>query len=108
MCIGIFIQMAIVRSAKSGLVLAHCSTVSLKYCTFHVSKSGREKTVQEKRKRVHAFVQGELTEINKESDSSREVIYYNPYLTEYFTVVSLQQPIVEASEVHFQGKYCYL
>ena len=97
-----------IRSAKSGLVLAHCSTVSLEHCTFHVSKSGREKTVQENRKRVHAFVRGELTAINQQIDTSREVVYYNPYLTECFTIVSLQQPIVEATEVHCQGKYCYL
>lgn len=96
-----------IRSSKTGLVLAHCSTVSLENCTFHVSEGGRQKTVQQKRKREHALVWGDLFAINATIDTSQELIYYNPYLTELFTVISVNQPIVEASEVHCKGKYCY-
>ncbi|MEH6989521.1 hypothetical protein [Cytobacillus firmus] len=49
-----------IRCAKTGLVLAHCSTVQLKNAKFVVSEAGRQKTVQEKRKRVHAYIRGEL------------------------------------------------
>jgi hypothetical protein len=98
-----------IRSAKTGLVLAHCSTVTLINCTFHISESGRLKTINERRKRVHAFVRGELAAVNQlVKPTEREQILYNPYTTEHFTLVSLSLPLYEASEVHCQNKHCYL
>jgi hypothetical protein len=70
-----------IRCSKTNLVLAHCSTVHLKNAVFHVSESGRQKTVKEKRKRVHAFVRGELVAYNVQIPRDFVTVLYNPYHT---------------------------
>lgn len=97
-----------IRSAKSGLVLAHATTITLKNCRFYVSESGRQKTIEQKRKRVHAWVRGELTAINQVMDTSFErTIYYNPYVTQHFLDIAANTYIYEEKEIHLEGKYCY-
>lgn len=93
--------------AKTKLVLAHCSTVTLKNATFVVSESGRQKTIQEKRKRVHAFIRGELVAYNEPLPDGFRKVAYNPYYTALFTDVESQTPIHQADEVFVQGKYAY-
>lgn len=94
-----------IRCSKTGLVLAHCSTVLIKNASFHVSESGRQKTVKEKRKRVHAYVRGELAAIN--TLFPKDFVIYNPYLTEFFLDSETRDPIHEADEVFFMGRHAY-
>ncbi|MFT9494373.1 MULTISPECIES: hypothetical protein [Bacillota] len=97
-----------IRCAKTGLVLAHCSSVWLKNATFHVSESGRQKTIKEKRKRVHAFIRGELAGYNQPVPDHFLQVVYNPYFTPSFTEVGSNNPIDAAKEVHCSGKYAYI
>ncbi len=96
-----------IRCAKSGLVLAHCSTVRIRNARFVVSESGRQKTIKERRKRVHAFIRGELVSINEELPENLVKVLYNPYHTEFFTNSETNTPITEAVEVFCLGKYAY-
>ncbi|KZE67976.1 hypothetical protein AWM68_17545 [Fictibacillus phosphorivorans] len=96
-----------IRCSKTGLVLAHCSTVLLKNASFHVSESGRQKTVKEKRKRVHAYVRGELVAVNTEFPQDFVKVLYNPYLTEFFLDSTTRDPIYQADEVFFMGRHAY-
>lgn len=97
-----------IRCAKSGLVLAHCSTVRLKNAKFVVSESGRQKTIQEKRKRVHAYVRGELATFNEALPKDFEKVEYNPYFTPFFMSARTNEPLYEAREVYCGGKYAYV
>jgi hypothetical protein len=96
-----------VRCSKTGLVLAHCSTVLIKNASFHVSESGRQKTVKEKRKRVHAYVRGELVAINSLFPKDFVKVLYNPYLTEFFLDSKTREPIHKADKVFFMGRHAY-
>ncbi|EWG09342.1 hypothetical protein [Cytobacillus firmus] len=97
-----------IRCSKSGLVLSHCSTVKLRNARFIVSKSGRQKTIQEKRKRVHAYIRGELVGINELVPDDFLQVHYNPYHTPLFTIAESDKPVYEAEEVICCGKYAYV
>lgn len=96
-----------IRCSKTGLVLAHCSTVRIKNAKFIVSESGRQKNIREKRKRVHAYVRGELIAYNEELPQSFSKVLYNPYYTEFFTDAGTNALIKEADEVFCSGKFAY-
>lgn len=71
---------------QNGLVVAHVKNLVLTNVSFSVSESGRQRVIQEKRKNVHAYVIGEIVDINREFldvDSSID-ISYNPYKFKYF------------------------
>lgn len=75
-----------IRDSKTKLVLAHADTVLIKGgIEFKVNEKGRLKTIEEKRKRVHAFVRGYFVSGNgmKSPDMNR-VLIYDPYLTPLF------------------------
>ncbi|RHW36042.1 hypothetical protein D1B31_18335 [Neobacillus notoginsengisoli] len=97
-----------IRDAKTGLVLAHCSTVQLTNARFHVSESGRQKTVSEKRKRVHAFVRGTLAAYNVQVPSGFKKVIYNPYYTTLFTEAETKKTLTTSDEVVCSGKYAYV
>ena len=92
---------------KSKKVLAHAETVQISYCTCHVQKSGREKTITEKRKRVHAWISGTYisTDNVRRADLTEEV-HYNPYLNESF-VTSANEPVERLPLAHFEGDRVY-
>jgi hypothetical protein len=96
-----------IRCSKSGLVLTHCSTVRIKNAKFHVSESGRLKTVEQKRRRVHAYVRGELVAYNEKTPEDFVKVLYNPYHTSLFMNSETNEPISEADEVVCSGKFAY-
>ncbi|MDE5055364.1 hypothetical protein NDK25_24405 [Niallia taxi] len=97
-----------IRCSKTKLVLAHCSAVSLINAKFHVSESGRRKTINEKRKRVHAYISGTLRSINQEPLEHFSMVYYNPYTTSRFINMTTNRPVVNSKEVYCIGKHSYV
>jgi len=69
-----------VRCVKTKRVIAHVDFILLEDCKFKVSQKGRERVLKEKRKNVHAGVEGNW--IDKKTvmltTNSRHVIY-NPH-----------------------------
>lgn len=47
-----------------GKVVEHSDSILLKNVTFLVFETGRQRVLQEKRKNVHAFAEGEMIMIN--------------------------------------------
>lgn len=76
-----------IRDKKSRKVIAYSDLVILKNVKFTVSKSGHERVLREKKKNVHAFVEG---------DWHREqfllmhgnTVRYNPYEADHFVRIS--------------------
>lgn len=99
-----------IRDKATGLVVAYAKTVLLKgVCTFKVSESGRLKTVKERRKRVHAGVEGDFHGASLQMDLAHfSKVYYNPYLVKQFMLIDQQMPISEAGLVYFINKVCYV
>jgi hypothetical protein len=71
-----------IREQSSGLVIGHTSNLYLKDVRFKVSQSGRNRVLKEKRKNVHAVIQGTITS----GGTSRKgrLITYNPYTSNQF------------------------
>ena len=74
---------------QNGRVIAHLRKVSLINCKLKVSKAGRERVLRERKKNVHAGVQG--TMVNWLDDSiCDKVLTYNPY--KYTSFVRVEPP----------------
>ena len=75
-----------VRDKKTGLVLGHVKEIVLKDVVFKVSETGRLRVLKEKKKNVHAVLQGEVYH-GKFYDlgySKPQKVWYNPYKTNQF------------------------
>lgn len=96
-----------IRCTKTKQVLAHADTVQISSCTCHVQMKGREKTIKEKRKRVHAWISGIFVSADKPlaADLSREVLY-NPYKTKSF-IDNDSIPVTQLDFAHFEGDRVY-
>jgi hypothetical protein len=71
-----------VMDAKTRRVIKHLEELSLFDCTFRVSEAGRQRVLRDRKKNVHAFVVGRLSE-GKTQPGGRKV-RYNPYETPKF------------------------
>jgi len=104
-----------VRNDK-GLVEGHVTSISLLYPVFRVSKAGNERVRKEKRKNVHAYIQGKrmkgkwegLRPRNPENDWHR--ITYDPYKHEHFVLVDNESMrVVDAFivEINDEGVWAF-
>lgn len=84
---------------QNGLVIGHRDKVFLKNCVLKVSEAGRQRVLNEKRKNVHAYVIGELT---NESDFVGEEVTYNPYLNKTFVLRGNKQEKTHADLVKLE------
>lgn len=89
-----------VRDVKTRRVIAHVHGITLKDCKFKVSIPGRQRVLTEKRKNVHAGVQGIwVKEADAPSDlATRTRVVYNPYKHETFVVANTLAPKTESTE----------
>lgn len=62
-----------------GRVIAHAVAVYLKDCTFKVQEGGRKRVLRERRKNVHAFVEGYGEHEYQPVGSVVQRVVYNPY-----------------------------
>lgn len=86
-----------VRNVKTGLVIAHVDTISLRDCKFKVSQKGRQRVLKEKRKNVHAGVEGNWVQEIVTPDLLKCVkIVYNPYKYDSFVEQKTLSPVVYA------------
>lgn len=71
------------KNLKTGLVVGYATTALFKNVELKVSQAGRKRVLEQKRKNVHAGVQGELV---KRLPPRLNWIKakYNPYVTETF------------------------
>jgi len=86
---------------QDGIVRCWATNVVLENCKFIVSKAGQKRVRDEKKKNVHAYVQGALAKV-RETDFLTDdwtESYYNPYHTDTFQDVTTGQPITGAKFV---------
>lgn len=69
---------------QDGLVKAHAEHITLDNCTFHVNEVGRDRVRKTKRKEVHAWIKGYISEYTDLPSSELNRIYYNPYKNDHF------------------------
>jgi hypothetical protein len=71
---------------QDGLVKAHTNSIKLFDCEFIVNQAGREKVIKERRKNVHAFIKGYISELFNTilDEHFGTEVTYNPYKNEFF------------------------
>lgn len=86
-----------VRDVKTRLVVAHVDSISLENCKFKVSASLRQRVLKEKRKNVHAGVEGDWVKDSVAPDISKcRRIMYDPYKYESFVDEGSMAPFFES------------
>ncbi len=70
---------------QNGLIVGHCTKLTMHDCSFVVFEAGRQRVITEKRKNVHAFVVGKISELGcmgtdaMGGDALPITVRYNPY-----------------------------
>lgn len=86
-----------------GCVIAHVPSITLYNCTFKVSEAGRQRVLRERRKNVHAGVQGTLLDIGMFFKDIAFPVTYNPYKYDSFVRRDTLEPIHKAGCVAMQA-----
>ncbi|UJJ74803.1 hypothetical protein [Bacillus phage BM-P1] len=89
---------------QKGLVVLHLDMVVMSDAEFRVNETGRQRVLKEKRKNVHAFVNGSLSLDMEDVDSSYREATYNPYLYDSFVDKETGQRINKADKVILKDK----
>jgi len=79
------------KTAKGWRVWTHADKISLENVTFKVSEAGRQRVLRERKKNVHAFVEGDLVLLGESTKlQPRMWVSYNPYrdIGKFYEVVS--------------------
>ena len=87
---------------QGGIVRCWTNNIVLKDCKFIISKAGQRKVRDEKKKNVHAFVEGYLADVRKADEQAGFTwteSYYNPYRTDTFQDKETGRPISSAKFV---------
>lgn len=79
-----------------GRVVAHVPEVSLEDVSFKVNESGRQRVLDEKRKNVHAFVEGTFNNKPEGAELLPQGVAYNPYKYDSFVRSHDKSPITSA------------
>ena len=74
------------------------TNLCLQNCTMKISEKSRQKVISERKKNVHAYISGYITDLV----SCELPLYYNPYQTPTFINYDTKEPILIASFVHFR------
>lgn len=78
--------------------------VLMEGATFKVSESGRQRVLRDKRKNVHAFIEGEECPLIPVNCLYRDIVTYNPYRDETFVASYYGKPVDAAEYVRIVGK----
>jgi hypothetical protein len=81
---------------QSGASVIHADFVEIKEPQFVVQQGGNARVRREKRKNVHAFVRGYITERVGIFPKKQKLVTYNPYKHTSFVQRGSEQPICNA------------
>jgi len=86
-----------------GLVKNHTCHLMLEDCSLRVGKKGKQRVRDEKRKNVHAYIQGrQLVACDQAVFYDRAVpISYNPYVNDSFVRKDTGEPVYKADVIIF-------
>jgi hypothetical protein len=86
------------RSKKTGLVIGYEPKVTIDDAELRVQEGGRQRVIREKRKSVHAFVEGCWNEDGR-GPKPEVRVRYNPYIYSSFVRDDTKAPIHHAERV---------
>lgn len=103
-----------IRDKRTRRVIGHSRSVVLSDCKLKVSEAGRQRVLREKRKNVHALIEGTLEAVgvlgegafpfNIETLEPLTELTYNPYRFDSFVIKADKTPVKAAERVVFNTK----
>jgi len=75
---------------QNRLVIGHTNDLWLRDCNLIVSQAGRNKVIREKKKYVHAFIEGFVFR-GLSNPISKTKIDYNPYVQSQFSIAGIYE-----------------
>lgn len=90
-----------VQDRKTGLVIAHVNNLCLEDVKYNVRQGGREKVIREKKKNVHAFIEGTVC-LPIEANLGAEPVTYNPYKYDSFIIRASEKPIYSSKNAYLR------
>lgn len=102
-------HLKILSVMQKGKVIGYVPGMELKNVEFLVRPTGRQRTIEEGQKNVHAFAVGEsVSLIETLSDiPSLKQVRYNPYLLPYFHLEDLS-PVYKAPRAFILKNHCWI
>lgn len=92
------------KTAKGWRVAAHTPFLCLKNVKFKVSEAGRLRVIKEKKKNVHAFIEGEVSDWRECEEMPCHAVTYNPYVRGDFFFKDTGEGIDRANLIIISGK----
>lgn len=94
------------KSEKGWRVKEHKHSILIENASFKVIESGRQKVLREKKKNVHAFVVGQMSELHIDQFKKENLINlsYNPYKMDSFYIKETGEPVKNAKFVFLSEK----
>jgi hypothetical protein len=84
------------KTEKGWRITSHPNKVRLRNARFRVNQGGRKKVLEDRRKNVHAYIEGEL--VDTKSTISGKLLTYDPYKTSQF-ITTDGKKVLHADEV---------
>ena len=94
-----------IKDKKTQRVIRHAKSILLRDAKFIVREGGRQRVLKEKRKNVHAFVEGYPVNLTISKDNCQKV-WYNPYKTNSFMLGN--EPIKTAPFVWLENREVFV
>lgn len=92
----------------SWKLVAHADRVMLQNVKTIVSQAGRKRVLAEKRKNVHAFIEGDYVgDSFTDMEAGTFPLYYNPYEVDQFVDFHTRQPVKQSKLVYMQNKRAF-
>jgi hypothetical protein len=91
-----------VKDKRSGLVIDYVERITLIDAKFIVSEAGRQRVLRERRKNVHAYIEGIPSDLGIGEETA--IITYNPYKFTTFVDAETLEPVRRADRVELAGK----
>lgn len=89
-----------------GRKITYTSGILLRNVVFHVSETGRQRTLRDGVRNVHAWVVGDATSFSVAPSTDKRAIY-DPWKSPYFCDADTLEPIHTASYAWLVGKTVY-
>lgn len=96
------------KTSKGWRVWLHANQITLENVVFKVSEAGRQRVIREKKKNVHAFVEGDMVLDGTEPIHTSTQLSYNPYKAGSFVDRDSQTPVHKAKFALLKDKHIYI
>jgi len=88
---------------NKGRVIAHRDSITLYSCKLKVSQAGRQRVLREKRKNVHAGIEGYDIGLGMFFKDEAYPVTYNPYKYDSFVRSDTGEPVLKAGCVSLKA-----